>query len=438
VASGTASPFTGLEEDVHVIFAKSPAGMNDHIADDGELRSGRADGSKAQVGSDLVPDRQSFRDGYRQGFDDADQRKSDNDDDAKDQDGKDGEDDKPKPKKSRFRRILPWAIGGLVLVALIIGGVLYWLSARHYESTDDAFIDAHTAQVSSQISGRVKSILFDDNQKVTTGQLLVEIDPRDYDVRQNQARASLGNAVAQLAQAKAQLALQQANLEQANAQVRVTEAELQQARQDLARYRGVDPRAITRQQVDSSTAQVRTSQARLDANREAVGGAHAQVDAAAAQVAAAEASVREAQVNQDNANLQLSYAKITSPIDGRIAKRNVELGTYVTPGQPLFSVVPNDMWITANFKETQLADMKPGDPVDISIDTYPNDTLHGKVDSFQRGTGSVFSSLPAENATGNYVKVVQRLPVKILFDDKRIDDLRLAPGLSVVPRVKVR
>jgi membrane fusion protein (multidrug efflux system) len=407
--------------------------MNDHVTDQAELHSASPDGATV---TDAPAERQSFREGYRQGFDDADQRNSDGDEDAKEGDGKHGE-DKPE-QKSLFRRILPWAIGGIVLAALITGGVLYWLSARHYESTDDAFIDAHTAQVSSQISGRVKSILFEDNQKVSAGQLLIQIDPRDYDVKRNQSRASLGNAIAQLAQAKAQLALQQANLEQANAQVRVTDAELQQARQDLARYKGVDPRAITRQQVDSSTAQVRTSQARLDANRNAVNGAHAQVDAAAAQVAAAEASVREAQVNQDNAELQLSYAKITSPIDGRIAKRNVELGTYVTPGQPLFSVVPNDMWITANFKETQLADMKPGDPVDIRIDTYPKDTFHGKVDSFQTGTGSVFSSLPAENATGNYVKVVQRLPVKIVFDDNRIADLRLAPGLSVVPRVKVR
>jgi membrane fusion protein (multidrug efflux system) len=386
--------------------------MNDHVTDQAELHSASPDGATV---TDAPAERQSFREGYRQGFDDADQRNSDGDEDAKEGDGKHGE-DKPE-QKSLFRRILPWAIGGIVLAALITGGVLYWLSARHYESTDDAFIDAHTAQVSSQISGRVKSILFEDNQKVSAGQLLIQIDPRDYDVKRNQSRASLGNA---------------------NAQVRVTDAELQQARQDLARYKGVDPRAITRQQVDSSTAQVRTSQARLDANRNAVNGAHAQVDAAAAQVAAAEASVREAQVNQDNAELQLSYAKITSPIDGRIAKRNVELGTYVTPGQPLFSVVPNDMWITANFKETQLADMKPGDPVDIRIDTYPKDTFHGKVDSFQTGTGSVFSSLPAENATGNYVKVVQRLPVKIVFDDNRIADLRLAPGLSVVPRVKVR
>lgn len=410
--------------------------MNDHVADDGELRSAAADGIKAPVRSGAPAERQSFREGYRQGFDDADQRRSDGNEDAKDPDEKDGE-DKPE-KKSRFRRILPWAIGGIVFAVLVTGSMLYWLSARHYESTDDAFIDAHTTQVSSQISGRVKSILFEDNQKVSAGQLLIDIDPRDYDVRRNQSRASLGNAVAQLAQAKAQMALQQANLEQANAQVRVTDAELQQARQDLARYKGVDPRAITRQQIDSSTAQVRTGQARLDANRNAVGGAHAQVDAAAAQVAAAEASVREAQTNVDNADLQLSYARITAPIDGRIAKRNVELGIYVTPGQPLFSVVPNEMWITANFKETQLADMKPGDLVDISIDTYPKDTFHGRVDSFQTGTGSVFSSLPAENATGNYVKVVQRLPVKIVFDDKRIAELRLAPGLSVVPRVKVR
>jgi membrane fusion protein, multidrug efflux system len=232
--------------------------------------------------------------------------------------------------------------------------------------------------------------------------------------------------------------LQKANLEQAIAQVSVAEADLRQANQDLARYRGVDPRAVTRQDIDKTTATATGSQAKLDANRAAVGGARAQISAAEAQVQAAEAGVREAQVNVDNARLQLSYTKIVAPIAGRVAKRNVEVGTYVSPGQALLAVVPADMFVTANFKETQLTDMKPGDPVDITVDGWPSVTLHGRVDSFQTGTGSAFSTLPAENATGNYVKVVQRLPVKIVIDDNRVDTMRLAPGLSVEPRVKVR
>jgi len=292
--------------------------------------------------------------------------------------------------------------------------------------------------VSSQISGRVIAIRFDDNEKVTAGQSLIEIDPRDYQERLDQSRASLGTAQGQLAQARAQLELQKANLAQATAQVTVAEADAVQANQDLARYRGVDPRAVTRQDIDKTTATARGNQARLESARSAVGGARAQIDAAAAQVQAGEASVREAQVNVDNAELQLSYTKIVSPIAGRIAKRNVELGTFVSPGQALVAVVPLDMFVTANFKETQLTNMKPGDPVDIYVDAYPGVAFHGRVDSFQTGTGSAFSTLPAENATGNYVKVVQRLPVKIVFDDNRADSFRLAPGLSVVPQVKVR
>jgi membrane fusion protein (multidrug efflux system) len=374
-----------------------------------------------------------FQRGYREGFQDGAQSKP-----AEKDDESEKEDDKPKEKKSPLRRALPFVIVGLLLVLLIGGGTYYWLSTRDYESTDDAFIDAHTANVSSQVAGRVTKILFDDNQQVAAGQRLMQIDPRDYQVKLDQANASLGNAEAQLAQARAQLALQQANADQAQAQVRVGEAELQQAQQDLARQRSIDPRATTRQQVDSATAQARTAQARLDANRHAVTGAQAQVDAAAAQVAAMEAQVRGAKVDVANAELQLSYTDITAPVAGRVAKRNVEVGTYATPGQALVAIVPAQVWVTANFKETQLADMKPGDPVDIKLDAYPDTVFHGKVDSFQTGTGSAFSTLPAENATGNYVKVVQRLPVKIVFDDQRVQDMHLAPGLSVVPRVKVR
>jgi membrane fusion protein (multidrug efflux system) len=323
---------------------------------------------------------------------------------------------------------------------LVVAGTVYWLNARHYETTDDAFIDAHVANVSSRVAGQVVSVAFDDNELVTAGQTLIEIDPRDYQEKLDQARASLGTARAQLAQAQAQLLLQKANLEQAVAQVTVAEADSRQANQDLARYRGVDPRAVTRQDIDKTTATARGNEARVTAAKSAVDGARAQIAAAEAQVQATTASAREAEVNVDNAELQLSYTRIVAPIAGRIAKRNVELGTYVAPGQALLAVVPlpSQMFVTANFKETQLTYMKNGDPVDIRIDAYPNTTFHGRVDSFQTGSGTAFSLLPAENATGNYVKVVQRLPVKIVFDDNRVDDVRLAPGLSVEPQVKVR
>jgi membrane fusion protein (multidrug efflux system) len=373
-----------------------------------------------------------YRVGYRDGFHDASQTTATPDDEDEKQA------DEPEKPRSALRRILPYAAGALVLLVLIVAGLIYWLNARHYETTDDAFIDAHVANVSSQIAGRVIGISFVDNQRVASGQALIEIDPRDYQEQLDQALAKLGTAQAQLAQAQAQVDLQKANLEQAAAQVGVAEADLRQASQDLARYRGVDPRAVTRQDVDKISATAASAQARLDANRAAVGGARAQIAAAEAQVQAEQATVREAEANVANARLQLSYTKIVAPIDGRVAKRNVEVGTYVSPGQALLAVVPPDMFVTANFKETQLTNMKPGDPVDITVDAWPSINFHGRVNSFQTGTGSAFSTLPAENATGNYVKVVQRLPVKIVFDDSRVKDVRLAPGLSVEPSVKVR
>ncbi|MBN8906124.1 MAG: HlyD family secretion protein, partial [Rhodospirillales bacterium] len=175
-----------------------------------------------------------------------------------------------------------------------------------------------------------------------------------------------------------------------------------------------------------------------DAARQAVGGARAQLAAAGAQVLAAEAQVQQADANAAAASLQLSYCTILAPVSGTIASRKVDVGNYVNPGQALFAIVQDDRWVTANFKETQLAHMRPGQDVELSIDAVPSVTFHGRVDSFQPGTGSAFSVLPAENATGNYVKVVQRLPVKIVFDDDRLKDHRLAPGMSVVPSIRIR
>jgi len=364
-------------------------------------------------------------------------------DDAK-KDGEQKDDEKAqKPPTPRWKKLLYWGIGllvlaALVLAALVIGGVLYWLQARHYENTDDAFVDGYISQIASQVSGRVTRIVFEDNQPVKAGQLLVELDPRDYQVKLDQANAQRAQAAAQLDQARAQLGLQQANLDQAAANVRVTDADLQQAQNDLARFRAVDPKAITRQQLDTSSSTVRSAQARLDANRQAVAGARAQIAAQRATVAAAEASVKQADVAVANAELQLSYTHVVAPSDGQATKRTVELGNYVNPGQSLLAVVPNRMWVTANFKETQLALMQPGQYVRVRVDACPDFDINARVDSFQAGSGSAFSSLPAENATGNYVKVVQRVPVRINFEQQDLSRCRMVPGMSVSPRVTVR
>ena len=337
-----------------------------------------------------------------------------------------------------WRHPLGIVLAAVLGIAIIGAGTLYWLHGRHYESTDDAFVDGYVTQLAPQVAGRVTALEFADNEHVAAGQSLVLIDPRDYQVKLDQAKAQRGNAAAGLQQAKAQLAVQQANVDQARANVRVAEADLAQAQKDYDRFTSIDPHAVARQQVDNATASYRSAQAKLDAAQQAVDGADAQLQAGQAQVQAAQTQVRAADADVAAAELQLSYCTIVAPVAGRIGHRTVSVGNYVNPGQPLFAIVQDDIWVTANFKETQLAAMRPGQPVDVDIDAIPAVTFHGRIDSFQPGTGSEFSVLPAENATGNYVKIVQRLPVKIDFDDARLKDYRISPGLSVVPTVRVR
>ncbi len=342
----------------------------------------------------------------------------------------------PKKPGSGLRKWLLIGIGVVVLVALIVGGTIYWLDARRYVTTDDAFIDGHNAQIAPQIAGRVIKVAIEDNQMVEANQLLVVLDGRDWQVKLDQAVTQKAQTAAQLDQARAQAQLQQAQIEQSGAQIRVSEAELVQAQQDYNRFRAIDPKAISRQQLDNAQATLRTSQAKLDANRYALNGAQAQLVSQQAQIANAEAALQGADVGIRNAQLQLSYTEIRAPEAGRVTRRTVEAGNYVTPGQMMLGLVRPGVWVTANFKETQLARMQIGQTVDVLVDALPDKVFHGRVQSFQAGSGSVFSVLPAENATGNYVKVVQRIPVKIVIDDA--NDPRLSLGMSVTPSVTVR
>jgi membrane fusion protein (multidrug efflux system) len=341
-------------------------------------------------------------------------------------------------RPNRLKRIFGLTAGAILLASAITGGTLYWLNARHFESTDDAFIDAFTTQMASRVAGQVTKLQFADNQHVAAGQTLLLIDPRDYQARLDQATAQQASAEATLLQSQAQVFVQQANVDQATANVRVSEADLLQARQDNDRFQAINPGAVTRQQIDAAIASFHSAQAKLDSSRQMVGGAQAQVRAAQAQVLAAQASLKQAEATTQAAELQISYCTIVAPVAGIVTHRNVSAGNYVNPGQALFALVQDDRWVTANFKETQLAAIRPGQDVDLSIDAIPSMTFHAKVDSFQAGTGAAFSTLPAENATGNYVKIVQRLPVKIVFDDPRLKDYPLAPGMSVTPAVRIR
>ncbi|AMH43299.1 hypothetical protein AXG89_36790 [Burkholderia sp. PAMC 26561] len=349
-----------------------------------------------------------------------------------------GQEQETSKPMSPGRKRLNAVIGGVVLLVCVVAGVAYWLHSRHYESTDDAFIDSNQSQIASQVSGRVIELLVADNQHVEKNQPLLRIDRRDFEVKLEQAEAQEANAVAQVAQARADLLYQTASLAQQISQVRVAQADLTQAQQDLTRFTGTDPAAITRQQLEQSQATTKSALAKLDSAKQAVQAGEAQVASQKTKIDAALASVRQNHADVDNARLQLSYTEVLAPQAGKVTRRTVNLGNYVTPGQALVAVVPDEMWVTANFKETQLVHMNVGQAVDVTVDAYPDTVLHAHVESLQRGTGSVFSSLPAENATGNYVKVVQRLPVKIVFDGDDWRHLPLAPGLSVSPRVTVR
>ena len=345
--------------------------------------------------------------------------------------------EKPPPKPARrWPKLL---VGILVVGGLVTAAVLYWLDARHYQSTDDAFIDGHVSQVSAQISGRVIRLAVDDNQAVLAGQVLAEIDPRDEIVRLDQLRAQRDQAVAQVMQARAALPAREADVAQDAAQVRVEQAALEQSQRDLSRYTRINPRAITAQTVDQAHSTSDSARARVDAARSVEASARAQVAMAKAEIAVADAGVRTADANIAQAQLQLSYTHVVAPASGFVARRTLELGNYVNAGQSLLAIVQPACWVTANLKESQLEHLQVGQPVKVTVDAFASHTLDAHVDSVQRGTGSQFSSLPAENATGNYVKVVQRLPVKLVFDDAQAcGRMRLAPGMSVEPSIKVR
>jgi len=418
----------------------------------------------------------------------------------------------------------------VVLLLGAIFGVRYWLYSRSHESTDDAFIDGHIIQVSPKASGYVAKIYVTDNQQVKAGDLIVELDARDYEVRLQQAKAALDAGLAKENEAKTNVTLTrattsasvqqaratvqksrsdvassragaaslrsraseaasaistaQANLAQTQAQVVAAQADVTRANADVERYRELYAKdEISQQRLVQAETTAKTAVAQLDAAQQRVTAAEARVNEARAaqtaaaqtaqqaqtQIGSAQAGVNEAlgrlalanaapqqvavsqaqaetagatteqlrsQVAQ--AELELSYTKIYAPDDGRVTRKSVEEGALVQIGQPLLAIVPGDVWVTANFKENQIGRMTPGQAVEIRVDAYSDKTFKGHVDSIQAGTGARFSLIPPENATGNYVKVVQRVPVKIVFDEPPDPKHMLAPGMSVVPEVAVK
>ena len=294
-------------------------------------------------------------------------------------------------RKSRLRRRLILGAGALLVLVGAPAGYLYWDNISHFESTDDAFIAARQIAVAPKVAGYVVSVPVTDNDHVSRGEVIARIDDRDYRVALDQANAQVDAARGSIGNIEAQIAVQQAQVGQADAQIELAQAALVAAQK--------------------------------------------QVDALKAQRKSAEANLAQTVAQSEQAALNLSYTLISAEQSGRIANLIAGVGQYATVGTALTMFVPDDIWVTANFKETQLDAMRPGQPVTMSIDAYPERLLHGHVASVQPGSGTAFSLLPAENATGNYVKIVQRVPVKIVMDQTP-GDITLGPGMSVVPTVR--
>jgi len=451
--------------------------------------------------------------------------------DSKQQDGPENGERPTAPKAGTRRRRRFLIIGASAVILIAVAGTIYWLYARQYESTDDAFIDGDIVQISPKVSANVIHVPVKANQFVHKGDLLVELDPSDLQARLDQAKAQLAAAQSQRDQAVANVnltrrsthaaqeqatsnvqtttgAVQQtrfgaesqqarvkqaqsavttarANLAQVRAQTKQAESNLHLAQVEYDRRRALAERGdISRQSLDQALNALQSAQSELNAINRQIDAAQSRVNEAEAnvstaareyqqalaqvgvsrsqvneskgrledanaaperidvsesQVETAEASATTAEAALHEAELELSYTKIYAPEDGYVTRKTVEEGQLVAIGTPLMAISQSDeLWVVANFKETQLENMRVGQPVSIKVDAYPNKSFRGKVESLQAGTGSRFSLLPPENATGNFVKVVQRVPVKIVFDEKPPDELLLAPGMSAEPSVKVR
>lgn len=335
------------------------------------------------------------------------------------------------------RRSLVFGALGLAVLVLI---ALYFLVPDLYEKrTNDAYVDAHVVSVIPKVPAYVKKLYVDDNSKVQAGQLLIELDPRDYAVQLEQAKASLADAEGKLQEARDQIPVADAEIARQRAELEVAEANAKLAQVNLSRLQSVsDIRAVSSQRVDEGKAAASSTRASVIAAQVRVQAAQAQAKLVRSQTATAQAAVAQARAAVDQAALNLTYTKIYAGEAGSIAKKSVEPGNFVQPGQLLLSVVPEHLYVIANYKETQLTRVRPGQVVAVDVDAFPDLHLRGHVDSIQRGTGSRFALLPPENATGNFVKIVQRVPVKIEFDNPGEAMKWIAPGMSVETRIFIR
>jgi membrane fusion protein (multidrug efflux system) len=340
--------------------------------------------------------------------------------------------------RSRNGKNLYVAAGALLILAVLAVGlgprVFYALA---HESTDDAYVDGKVVTVSAEVTGNVSKVYIDDNQPVKAGDLLVEIEDRHYRLTAEEKEARWKRMNAEETEIRLSIEEKIRALERAKAELEAAQAEEQLASKEKERYqRLLEEQSVSRSRYDDAEAKWQVAAARTKAARAALAENTVGVENLKAGRVIQRGKIREALASLDLAKLSLHKTEVRAPVSGRVARKNVEAGKFVSAGQPLLSIVDgSDIWIVANFKETQIEKMKVGDPVDIRVDAYPNRVFRGRVDSFQPGTGSVFSLLPPENSSGNFVKVVQRVPVKIVLDSPGKPDRALWPGMSVVPYV---
>ena len=341
---------------------------------------------------------------------------------------------KKRPEYKKKRVFVPVTTA----VILILTGIFLAIHATFYQSTDDAFVEGRLISVAPRVSGPVINLLVDDNDVVKAGQLLVEIDPADYEVKLHQAEAKLAEAKAQLNVTEKQIEEGGSNVQQSYEDVTSARSKLDFATKDHKRYTDMYKEGIvSKQDYDNSQNQYTVAQANHKAATEKSKAMESALESHKAKAEAVQAEIKRLEAEVEQAKLNLSYTKIYAPQSGMVSARSVEKGNYLQIGQPLMNIVPEHVWVIANFKEIQLTHMKKGQPVSIKVDTYPGKRFKGHVDSIQRSTGAKSSLFPPENAVGSYVKIVQRVPVKIMFDED-IKDYNIVPGMSVVPKVKIR
>jgi membrane fusion protein (multidrug efflux system) len=350
------------------------------------------------------------------------------------------EDGKPpeNPRKSFLRRHPLMAGGGLV--ALLLAGTaayVYWDNSAHFESTDDAFVAARQFAIAPKVAGYVVAVPVTDNQHVNKGDVIAKIDQRDYLTALAQAQAQVAGAEAGIHNIDTQIATQDAQISSAQAQVAQAQANAELARVTWGRDQPLVKQGwATAQQGTTDVQNLKAQQSAVDSAQAALKVAQRQIDTLRAQRTSQEATLAQAQAQLDQARLNLSYTTVTADQPGRVVNLSGAVGQYAQAGTNLTMFVPDEIWVVANYKETQLDRMRPGQPVDLEIDAYPERHFHGHLDSVQPGSGPAFSLLPPENATGNYVKIVQRVPVKLILDNPPTD-VSLGPGMSVVPTVRV-